>query len=61
MRLLTAKQKKWIIWQLYCLKNGEYDKLSDAMRKLPKKMGLPLGQGGKNPYGDTYYGYRKGR
>ena len=40
LRLLTVKQRKWVLWQLYSLRNGDYDKLSEAFLPLVKKLEL---------------------
>ena len=40
LRLLTEKQRGWVLFQLYSLRNGDYDKLSDAFLPLVNKLEL---------------------
>lgn len=55
LRLLTVKQRKWILKQLYSLRDGDYKYLQGEMKALPKLMGLPRGRTtDDNPYYSYY-------
>ena len=38
LRLITQKQRKWVLFQLYALRNGDHDKLSEAFLPLVEKL-----------------------